>query len=326
MIPTASQAAHRQIRLAQYARRAGDTQLARRWALPVLKRLQQQGAIDTDASLHAQTQLLFAQLEMTDSRMASGHTFGVRALQAFERLGDPEGAADALCVQSYCASAMGQAESARQAAEACVALYGVTRRVHTRALGLNYLGVANFWQGDHHGADHALDAARDAVLVHGARDAQAFQPHVNAAFNHYLELSLQRGEGARDVDAGPFLRSLATARRLALCGDTTGLTRGAHEIGLTILTFLCAQASLIASREQDALLYADACRRRTDRLASTSWLRALPHWWSHDRALQAGDHRGAAIAAWSLRQAARLGEHVPLTELGERLLASCAQR
>lgn len=326
MTPTASQAAHRQIRLAQYARRAGDTRLARRWALPVLKHLQQQGGTGPDASLQAHALLLFAQLDMSDSRMASAHTFSERALHAFDRLGDPDGAADALCVQSYCASASGQAEPARQAAEACAALYEVTRRVHTRALGLNYLGVAHFWQGDHHDAGHALEAARDAVLVHGARNAQAFQPHVNAAFNRFLELNLQRGQGARHVDAGPFLRSLATARRLALCGDTTGLTRGAHDIGLTLLTFLCAQASLIAGHEQDALLYAEACRRRTDRLASTSWLRALPHWWNHDRALQSGDRRSAAIAAWSLRQAARLGEHRPLTELGERLLASCAQR
>jgi hypothetical protein len=326
MASTASHSAQRQIRLAQYARRAGDTRLARRWALPVLQRLQQQGASERDPALQARTQLLFAQLDMTDSRMASARTYGAHALRAFRQLGEPDAAADALCVLSYCASALGHADQARQAAQDCVDLYGITRWVHTRALGLNYLGVAGFWQGDHLGATHTLDAARDAVLTHKPRLAQAFQPHVNAAFNHFLALNQQRRQSPAHLDAGPFLRSLATARRLALSGDTAGLTRGGEDIGLTLLTFLCAQASLVTHQEQDALLYAEACRRRTERLASTSWLRALPHWWNHDRALARGDHRSAAIAAWSLRQAARLGEHQPLMDMGEAMLADCAGR
>ncbi len=326
MTPTAAQSAHRQIRLAQYARRAGDTRLARRWALPVLKNLQLQGAAHPDLALVGQTQLLIAQLDMSDSRMASAHAFGSRALSAFERLGDPDGAADALCVQSYCASAIGRHDQARHAAQSCAALYGLTRSVRTRALGLNYLGVAGFWYGDHVGAGSTLDEARDALMVHSPRDAQAFQLHVNAAFNQFLALSLQREQGATHGDAGPLLRSLDTARRLALSGDTAGLTRGAQDIGLALLTFLCAQASLITRQTDDALRYAEACRRRVERLASTSWLRALPHWWHHDHAQQRGDHRSAAIAAWSLRQAARLGEHQPLTELGEKMLAACAKR
>jgi hypothetical protein len=326
MASTASQSAHRQIRLAQYARRAGDTHLARRWALPVLQHLQQQGVSDRDLPLQAGTQLLFAQLDMTDSRMASARTQAGQALRAFRQLGEPDAAADALCVLSYCASALGQAEPARQAAQDCVDLYGITRWVHTRALGLNYLGVAGFWQGDHLGASHTLDAARDAVLTHKPRLAQAFQPHVNAAFNHFLALHHQRRQGSAHRDASPFLRSLATARRLALGGDTAGLTRGGQDIGLTLLTFLCAQAGLVTGHEQDALLYAEACRRRTERLARTSWLRALPHWWNHDHALERGDHRSAAISAWSLRQAARLGEHQPLTDIGEAMLAARAHR
>jgi hypothetical protein len=285
--------------------------------------MQQQGAGERDLALHAQTRLLMAQLDVHDSRMTHAQIHGVQALAAFQQLGDALGAAEALCVESYSASALGRPARAAKAARECADLHASTRWLHTRALGLNYLGVAAFWQGDHVGSCNALDAARDAVLVHSPRDAQAFQPHVNAAFNNFLSLAAQRDQGTGHADAGPFLQSVATARRLALCGDISGLTRGAHDIGLTLLTFLCAQASLLTGDEQDAQLYAEACRRRTARLASTSWLHALPHWWHHDLALQRGDHRAAGMAAWGLRQAARLGEHQPLAELGDRLLAAC---
>lgn len=323
LVDTAATAASRQIRLAQYAHRGGDTALARRLASRVLRDLHQPD-LARDAHLRAQTLLLAAQLDTTDSRMSRAHVFSAQAMRAFETLGDADSLAEALGVHSYTASALGDHALARQSAQACADLHSVTRWPRTRALGLNYLGVAASWQGDHLGSGHALDAARDAI-AHTRRSTQAFQPLVNQVFNQYLALSAPQAHPTA-AGASSFHRLLEMARRLALAGDAAAIGRVSPDIGLILLLFLCAQAATLRGRTHDAEIYAEACRRRTERLAHTSWLRALPHWCTHDAARARGDHRTAAVAAWSLLHAARLGEHRPLTALGDQLLADCALR
>lgn len=323
MVDTAATAASRQIRLAQYAHRGGDTALARRLARQVLRDLQRPD-LARDAHLRAQTLLLAAQLDTTDSRMSRAQVFSHQAKRAFEALGDAQGMAEALGVHSYTSSALGDHGLARQSAQGCADLHSVTRWPRTRALGLNYLGVASFWQGDHLGATHALDAARDAI-AHTRRTTQGFQPLVNQVFNQYVALSAQR-RSANDPSASSFFRHLEVARRLALAGDAGSVGHVSPDIGLIILLFLCAQAATLRGRTHDADIYSEACRRRTERLATTSWLRALPHWCLHDAARARGDRRTVAVAAWSLLHAARLGEHQPLTALGDQLLADCARR
>jgi hypothetical protein len=320
MLATPSRASTTQLRLGQIALSAGQPATARRLGLLALHA---PGGSHKDSHARAQALLVLAQADVLESRMGSTYGLSRAALHSFEAHHDLEQCAETLGVMSYSAASLGPSDVALDAARRCGDLRRPLMSTRIHALSGNYLGVASLWARDFEGSAAALDWAVTATQD-SSRPHDRFQPLTNHCFSEMLAITHARLEN-REVDLAPFLRLLAEGRRMALGGTVSGLSLGAQSIGMTLLVFLGAQALLFCDKPEDAREYIEACRARARQLPPRSWLQALTPWLEHNEALATGDQRRAAFHAHAMRRAARLGEHLPLTELAQQLIAALVQ-
>lgn len=150
-----------------------------------------------DHHVQACASLLLAHAFVLRSRLQVGLHFGARAAGLFRACSDASGEAEALSVQSYCASALARTDEALAAARRGIVLRADRQADASTGAGFNYLGIAAFWAGDFAAAHDALDAS--AWYGRQQREpAVAYQPTVNACFAEVLRIG-QDGRAADDL-------------------------------------------------------------------------------------------------------------------------------
>lgn len=291
---------------------AGETRRTIALAHGVLARALQR----RDAHLQARAGLLLAQAFVLRSRMQVGLHFGARAASLFHACGDAGGEAEALSVQSYCASALARTDEALAAARRGIALRADRQADASTGAGFNYLGIAAFWAGDFAAAHDALDAS--AWYGRQQREAAvAYQPTVNACFTEVLRL-VQDPQAADDLAQLDALVARGSALRAAGGG---GFARGSAPIGLLLLDF-CSY--FLALKQRDARRAESAlsdCVARAALLPRDSWLRAVPWWARLERSEATGDARAAVHCGRAMAALARTGEHESLATLAQQRVA-----
>jgi hypothetical protein len=291
---------------------AGETRRPIALAHGVLARALQR----RDRHLQACASLLLAHAFVLRSRLEVGLHFGARAAGLFNACDDARGEAEALSVQSYCASALARTDEALAAAHRGIVLRADRQADASTGAGFNYLGIAAFWAGDFAAAHDALDAS--AWYGRQQREpAVAYQPTVNACFAEVLRIV----HGRREADDRALLDALVAKGSALRAAGAGGFARGSAPIGLLLLDF---GSFFLALRRRDAQA-ADAalgdCAARAAVLPRDSWVRAIPWWARMERSEAAGDRRAAVQCGRAMAALARAGEHESLAALARQRVA-----
>jgi hypothetical protein len=268
-----------------------------------------------DRHTQARASLVMAQAFVLRSRMEVGSRFSSDAASLFGSESDAGGQADALSVQSYCASAMGRTGEAIELASRGISLRADRAADASTGVGLNYFGVASFWAGDFSTARGVLDASIWYGLQQGDA-ALAYQPLVNACFTEVLRITEREGRGL-DSDLSELSRLVARAQGLRRDGER-GFVRGSATIGLLLLDFCSCFLATKAGRPHGAEAALRDCIQRAGTLPRGSWLRAVPWWARMERKKAIGDIAGAIHSGRAMATLARTGEHESLARLAER--------
>lgn len=264
-----------------------------------------------------------AQAFVLRSRMELGAYFSSQAGALFAGESDPQGQAEALSLQSYCASALGRSDVAIASATRGIALRAERQADASTGIGLNYFGVAAFWANDFGTASGALDASAWYGQQQG--DAPlAYQALVNAAFTEVLRITQGEGAAHAPQDLTALARIVAAAHRLRSDGGG-GFVRGGSVIGYLLLDFCSFFLEMRAARDREAEAHFRECLNRASTLPRSSWLRAIPWWARVERERARRDFRAALHSGRAMAALARAGQHESMGRLADRAVLTLVE-
>lgn len=301
------------------ALRAGDTLGSRRLAMQTLRRAGQQD----DGHAQAIAFLQLAQADLLDSSYEHAMSMARKAGDGLAAQGDGPRTVEALCLAAYCATVLGQDQSAwdllghsRQ-----LALDLASREDAAQALARveNYSGIAASWAGQHTEARDHFTRSLESLL--GADDIDhALHPLINLWKNEVLMLALGHTRSPLDVARPDHLEELHL-----LCGnllsDHAATTFSASHVTVaqTMLAFLCHHLCLLQGRHGEALIHLHSCRQLIRPLHAGCWLHTMGWWAELQHALAEGEQRTARYCALSMMAAAGRTRHVRMRMLAQRL-------
>lgn len=270
-----------------------------------------------DRHHEARASLLLAQVLTLESRFQWAHRFASRARQLFAEDHDTAALFDSSLALSYVESALGRQEQAMRIAADAITGAGLSSR---GAAGLNYRGIAAFWNSDYGTARRVLRAACELAPEHAGGRAGLFQPLTNAVCNEVLRCAHARIAGHR-TDLSELEALVARAWELVNDGAIGSVATSFTGAGLLLLEFASCFLATRSGETEKADRHYLACLTRAAQLPAGSWMHGLVWWARLERTLATGDASQVHASLEGLTRAAAAGEHAPMKQLAERLCA-----
>jgi hypothetical protein len=254
--------------------------------------------------------LTLAEADVLDSNFERARAFSQQASFELARYDDPENLAEALCVESYCASSLGLGEAANDATQRCQDLARHQLAANFRAKADNYAGVAAFWSGDLATANKALRTSMQFALESDA-PAEVFHPLTNLCFTEMLSVNRARYLG-QDHDLAQLTALILQCQHLLNAGHSATFKGWTMVVGHMLMGFLNHQAAIMRGKHEEADRGLAALRKRGRHLHPRSWLHALVWWAELVQAQAAHETRKALFCGRAMAHAAKRAQHRPM--------------